>query len=541
MYIIGINGGLRLGYQDTSAVLIKDGEVISAIEEERLNRIKHAPGQLPLRSIQWLLEKNSLSIKDVDVVASHGSTWGDWFPKTLRDFFLFHFGHSPRMHVVHHHDAHAASTFYASGFNEAMILSIDGSGDGVSTQLAIGKGTDLKVSQRYHRPDSLGLFYSLFTQYCGYIRDRDEYKLMGLSSYGSRNAFDFGWLLEHESGSYHLNTDFIKEIKTGMPQPTKQEMAFNENFLKKLKKKRLKHEPLTQHYKDVAASAQELLEQVVIGIVRRFHEETGIRKLCLAGGVALNCVANQKLMNLDFIDDIYVQPASSDAGISLGAAYLAAAENGCSPLPMKSIYLGSSFSNQEIEDVLRELRLDYHKIDDPAEIASDLIAESKVIGWFQGAMEFGPRALGARSILANPAIKEMQDTVNRKIKFRESFRPFCPSVLEEDVHEFFSGTKLASPHMTITYDVKAEKENSIPAVTHVDGTARIQTVNQKQHLLYWELLQRLKKKTGIGVVLNTSFNVDNEPIVNSPRDAVATFYGSGMDALVIGNFLLTKG
>ena len=473
-------------------------------------------------------------------MGSHGITWGETYQNVLEGYFKHEFGHSPKVIRFHHHDAHAASAYYASGFDEAMVLSIDNSGDGVSTELAVGKGSEMKVVEQIERPNSLGIYYSLLTQFCGFIRDSDEYKLMGLSSYGNRDAYDFSWLLKVENGHYHFNTDYIKQVKPGESQPSRQQAMYGEKLIEKLGKHRRSGEPVTDFYKNVAASAQQQLESAIVALVTRFHEETGLRKICLAGGVALNCVANQKIMNLDFIDEIYVQPASSDAGISLGAAYLAAAEMGDTPQKMEHAFLGPPYSNNEIKKVLDLLQLDYKRCDSPALVAAEMVAQNKVVGWFQGNMEFGPRALGTRSILANPAQKEMQDIVNHKIKFRESFRPFCPSVLENESKAFFVGKQDSSPYMTITYDANERSVKEIPAVVHVDQTARIQTVNRETSPLYHEYLTELKKLTGIGVSLNTSFNRNNEPIVCSPVDAVSAFYGCGMDGLIIGDFVLKK-
>ncbi len=540
MKILGINGGTRAGYMDVAAALIIDGKVVAAIEEERLNRIKMSPAMISERSVIEVLRIAGISINDVDVIASHGSTWGDQYVNLLKGYFNSTFGYCPKIEIVHHHDAHAASAFFASGFDKAMILTIDDSGDGISTQSAIGENSSIKVINRVSRPNSLGIFYSLITQFCGFRREYDEYKLMGLSSYGNRDKYDFSWLLDCAEGKYNLNTDFVIGIAPGEPSPSRQEMFFNEKLIEKLGPKRLNGEPITEFYKDVAASAQKHLEDTLIELVTGLHGETGLRKLCLAGGVALNCVANQKLMNLDFVDEIFIQPAASDAGVSLGAAYLVAQKNGDIPQPTGNTYLGSEFSNEEIEETLVLLNTSYDTIENPARYAAVKIAENKIIGWFQGRSEFGPRALGNRSILANPQVAEMKDKINERIKFRESFRPFCPSVLEEDATVYFAGKSAVSPYMNITYDVLANAVDLIPAVTHIDQTSRIQTVNEKQNPLFYKLLTELKEITNLGVVLNTSFNVKGEPIVNSPRDAIATFYGSGLDCLVIGNYVVKK-
>ncbi|MEI6346639.1 MAG: carbamoyltransferase C-terminal domain-containing protein [Bacteroidota bacterium] len=540
MYILGVNGGVRIGYQDISATLMKDGKVLFAIEEERLNRIKFSPGQLPELAIEECLKQANISIRDIDIVASHGSTWGDEYAQKLTNYFLYTFGFCPKLEFVHHHDSHSSSAFYASGFNQAMVISIDASGDSVSTQLSVGKGNSMELFKRYYRPNSLGIYYSLFTQFCGFRRDSDEYKLMGLSAYGNRNKYDMSHILNFDNGELLLNEKYMKSIPKGESQPTRQEMAFSDLLLQEFGSKRLKHEPFDQRFKDVAASTQAQLENTIIEMVHYFYRETGIRKICFAGGVALNCLVNQKVMNLDFIDDIYVQPASSDAGISMGAAMYVASKNGFKIEPITSALLGMEFTNEEIKKTLDDIGVDYLEIKNPSKTAAELVSQNKIIGWFQGRMEFGPRALGARSILANPAMPDVKNVINAKIKYRESYRPFCPSVVEEESSNYFIGKAPISPFMNITFDVKEEMKAVIPGVVHADGTARIQTVSKNNNPIYYEFLIELKKLTGHPVSVNTSFNTNNEPIVASPSDAIASFYRSGLDALVIGNFLLTK-
>lgn len=541
MYVLGVNGGVRMGYQDISATLIKDGKVIFAIEEERLNRIKFSPGQLPELSIEACLKFAGISIHNIDFIASHGSTWGDEYATKLRDYFKNTFGHCPPIEFVHHHDAHCASAWFGSGFDEAMILSMDASGDGVSTQLSVGRNSQMELFKRFYRPNSLGLYYSLFTQLCGFRRDSDEYKLMGLAAYGNREKYDLSHILNFKDGSLFLNEKYIKPIPEGGSQPTRQEIAYSNALTDEFGTKRLKNTPFDERYKDIAASVQKRLEDTIIDMVTYFHQQTGLRKICLSGGVALNCLTNQRIMNLDFIDEIYVQAASSDAGISLGAAMYVSSIKGIKPEPMNSALLGIEFSNNEIEKCLNDIGIKYNYIEDPSYEAAKLIASNKVIGWFQGRMEFGPRALGSRSILANPAMENVKDIINQKIKYRESYRPFCPSIIEEDINIYFKGKTSKSPFMNITFDVIENKRNEIPGVVHIDGTARIQTVNKENQPIFHNLLRSLKNLTGHSIVVNTSFNTNNEPIVCTPYDAVATFYRSGLDALVIGNFVISKG
>lgn len=540
MYILGINGGVRLGYQDIAACLLKDGEIICAVEEERLNRIKFSPGQLPELAIYECLKQANISFNQIDIIASHGITWGSEYEEKLNDYFKYTFGASKNIEFVHHHTAHAASSFYGSGFDKAMIITIDASGDGVSTQFMIGSNKKMELIKRIERPNSLGIFYSLITQFCGFRRDSDEYKLMGLSAYGNKNAYDLSDILSYKNGEYFLNIEYLKPVKKGMSQPTRQEMAFSNKLIKLLGNKRLKHEPIEQKHMDIAASAQKLLEDVIVDMVTHFHKQTGLRKICLAGGVALNCLVNQKIMNLDFIDDIYVQPAASDAGVALGSAMYVSAQNNILPKPIDSALLGPEYSNNQIKQALENINVKYQKCSDIEAYTAKLLSENKVVGWFQDRLEFGPRALGARSILANPAMPKVKDVLNAKIKFRESYRPFCPSITEDDLNIYFNGSISKSPFMNITFDVKDQVKNIIPGVVHNDGTARIQTVSSKHQPKFYKLIKEFEKISGFPVVVNTSFNTNNEPIVANPYDAVSSFYRSGIDVLVIGDFVVEK-
>jgi carbamoyltransferase len=297
---------------------------------------------------------------------------------------------------------------------------------------------------------------------------------------------------------------------------------------------------MSHYYEDIAAAGQEHLENVVVDLVSRMHQETNLRKLCFAGGVALNCVLNQKLMNLDYIEELYIQPAASDAGLALGACYIIAKREGFETEPLTDVYLGPQYANAEIKEALDLTNVRHEEISDVASYAAHKVVENKIVGWYQGQMEFGPRALGSRSILANPMNPDMKDIVNNKIKFREQFRPFTPSILEEDLPQYFKGKMKVSPYMTITYDAKQGVSEIIPSVIHVDNTVRVQTVNSCQNALYYEYLQELKKLSGHGITLNTSFNVKGDPVVNTPYNALATFYGSGMDILIMGNFIIKK-
>jgi carbamoyltransferase len=541
MIVLGINGGFRAGYQDVSACLVQHGKVIAAIEEERLSRVKYSAGRLPYLSVLEVLKIAGLSITDIDVVAFHGSTWEAEIDGRVQQYFLHHFGYSPPVKRYHHHSCHAAGAFYSSPFDEALIITMDNSGDGISTQIAIGKGAEIQILKRFERPDSLGLFYSMVTQFCGFTKDSDEYKLMGLAAYGDRSKHDFSWLIHFDNEDLKLNINYINKVGAKAPSLHRDEMIFNELFAAKMGMgRRLPNQTITQVYKDIAASAQLHLENLVLQIASHYLHKTGQKNLCTAGGVALNCLMNQRLMNELPIDGLFVQPASTDAGISMGAAWLATYEAGEKPVAPVDTFLGNEYSDEEIKSILDICQIAYQKTDDPAEQAAILISQNKVIGWYQGRMEFGPRALGNRSILANPGMPNIQLVVNRKIKFREGFRPFGASVLEEDAARYFDGKLPVSPYMTLTYKVKKDMTGPLAGVTHADGSCRIQTVTSKQNKLYYDLLRHLKNKTGVGACLNTSFNLKYEPIVCTPQQAIATFYASGLDALIIGHYLIWK-
>ncbi len=541
MKILGISGGFRQGYQDPAACLVVNGVVVAAIEEERLNRVKFSPGRLPYLSVSEVLKIGKIKFSDLDYIAFHGSTWGDEIQPKLEQYFIQHFGSCPPLYRFHHHDCHASSTYYASGFDKATVITLDNSGDGVSLQIMKGENGKLELIERFLRPHSLGLYYQIFTQYCGYVKDSDEYKLMGLSSYGNKEAYDLSWLIDFDNGKLMINEDYIVVPQSGKPSLHKDEMVFNDFFIKKMgKSRRLPRSDFEPFYIDVAASAQKHFEDLLLKIVSYYVKITGYTKVCLGGGSALNCVANQKIMNANFVDDLFIQPAAGDAGIAIGSAWLLSHKLGDIPKKQNNSYLGSKYSNENIKEILDSNGIKYKKVSQVSKDAANEIMDNKVVGWFQGAAEFGPRALGNRSILANPIHPEMKEILNNKIKFRESYRPFCPSVLEEDLQLYFQGKLSKSPYMTITFDVKENAKKLLPAITHIDGTARIQTVNKDQNERFYELLTELKRNTGHGVVINTSFNLSNEPIVNSPREAIATFFASGMDVLYLEDFKIIK-
>lgn len=536
MYILGLSGGIRHGNQDGSASLLKDGKLVAAAEEERFMKVKFAPGLLPLRAIKFCLNFASISIHDVDYVVFPGITYSNII-QILESFFIHHFGHSPKIKLVDHHMAHAASVFYTSGFIESMIFTTDLSGDSKCTTLCHGSGNEIKIIKEFHRPNSLGIFYSMITQYLGFPRDSDEYKVMGLSSYGKK-IHDFNWLLSYGEGDYSLNLDYMKDVNN-KPMPSKQESLYNEKFLLKLDKPRIEGQNIVDYHKDIAKSAQEHLNNVAISLIEFLHKKTELKNLCVVGGVGLNVVMNQKLNELPFVDNIFLTSVSGDNGLSLGAALIVAKEYDFPVSKYEHAFWGPKYQDSEIESVLSRAKVSYKKIKNISKEIAQLIAEGKIVGWFQGRMEFGARALGSRSILSDPRDKNMKEKLNKYVKFREDFRPFAPSIMEEHTSEFFIDCK-ESPFMAITYNVDSTKQKEIPTPTHVDNTARVQTISKDQNNLYYDLIKNFEKETSIPVITNTSLNVMGQPICLSPVDALSTFFSTGMDALAIGNYLLLK-
>ena len=602
MYTLGINAV----YHDSAACLVKDGQVIAAAEEERFTHVKHAKRpipfstyELPFHAIAYCLKQADINLVDVEHIAysydpfqqlgkySHDATitlplqpsahpipaeWESvWDP-----LFLSSIVNAPRhlvggvphhlkarwsgarwdgpyqWHFVPHHLAHVASAFYPSPFDQAAILTLDGRGEKATTNYGMGKGNQLELLGQVNMPHSLGILYEQVTEYLGFLHSSDEYKVMALASFGKPHYVDdFREMIQlKEDGQYTIKSPQLKE-RFGLP--------------------RLKGEPIEQRHYDIAHSLQVVLEETVLAIADWLHKTTTADNLCMAGGVALNCVMNARLRDKSSFKNIWVQPAAGDAGTALGAAfwidveesqslhgYASYRQNELAGLAhsnvknqinaecltakkryrMEHAFLGPSYSDQEIEEFLRWSKLPYRRLVNIAEETADILAQDKVIGWFQGRMEFGPRALGGRSILASPINGSMQARLN-EIKDREDFRPVAPVVLEEEAANWFTNAKV-SPFMLFVFDVLPSKADKIPAVRHVDGTARIQTINRQQHPLYYDLLKAFQARTGVPVLVNTSFNTRGEPIVCSPRDAIECFWTSPLDALVIGSFLLEK-
>ncbi len=593
--------GLSCFYHDSAAVLIKDGEIISAVQEERFSRVKHDSG-FPINSIKYCLQTEQIDLNSVDSIIYYEKpfltfkrlietylgvsprgcrsfiaamkTWlkGKLFLKTIiknkiykiqKDLFKNALEEPPKILFSEHHLSHAAAAFYPSPFKKAAVICMDGVGEFATTSVWIGNNTSLNGLWNINFPHSLGLFYSAFTFYCGFKVNSGEYKLMGLAPYGQPIYKDTikKYLIDiKKDGTFRLNLSYFK-FHRGFTMTSKK---FHKLFGKP---PRIRETKISQFHMDLAASIQEVTEEIVLKLAKSVRKETGLKYLCLSGGVALNCVANGKLLKSKIFDNIWIQPASGDAGSALGAALVGYYYSKQKKRfinkndSMKGSYLGCKFTNKEIINYLQSINSTFHTFKDDIlfEKISRLIAEGKVIGWFNGPMEFGPRALGARSIIGDPRNIEMQSIMNLKIKYRESFRPFAPSILEEDVSSQFE-IKVKSPYMLLVAPIKKnlrkkidDKQASLfgieklkversilPAITHIDYSSRIQTVNKKTNPRYYKLIKKFKEMTGCPTIVNTSFNVRGEPIVCSPKDAYTCFMRTEMDVLVLENQILFK-
>ena len=557
MYVLGIN----CYYHDSAACLIKDGKVIAAAEEERFTREKHT-NKFPVHAIDYCLREAGISFSEISHI---GFFWNPWirlrkgmsillryFPKSITAFRDANTGFNMmrvkneiknnfrtsnfKFYYIEHHLAHAASCFFVSPFKEAAILSIDGTGESTTTLLAIGRENKIKVLKRIKFPHSIGLVYNAVTEFLGFKRDSDEWKVMGLAPYGKPAYYnEFKRLIKLKpDGSFKLDLSYFKFQYGGEPY-------YSKKFVKVFGQPRKEDDPIEKRHEDIAHSLQLVTEEAILHIVKYLQKATNQKKLCLAGGVALNSVANGRIITETKFRDIFVQPAANDAGTSLGSAFYIYNQILKNPRSyiMHDAYLGPEYSEREIEAELKKNNLDYIKSDNITKDAAKLLSEGKIVGWFQDRMEFGPRALGNRSILADPRKAEMKDIINAKVKYRESFRPFAPSVLEEYTSEYFEHD-YPSPFMLLVYKIKKNKQKLIPAVTHADGTGRLQTVNKKINPLYWNLIDEFRKLTNIPVILNTSFNIKGEPIVCSPKDAINCFKNTGIDCLAIGPFLVKQ-
>lgn len=594
MYILGISAY----YHDSAACLLLDGEIVAAAQEERFTRKKHDSG-FPARAIAFCLEYANIRPENLEFIVFYDKpflkferlleTYLAFAPKGYKSFAvsmpiwvkdkLFQkkviakelsklLGNEirwqDRLLFSEHHLSHAASAYFPSPFDESAVLTMDGVGEWTTTSLAVGKGNQLSVHKEIHFPHSIGLLYSAFTYYTGFKVNSGEYKLMGLAPYGEPKYVDLikdNLIDIKEDGSFHLNMSYF-DYCTGL---TMTNWRFDRLFQGK---PRTSESSLTQKEMDLAASVQKVTEEIVVKLARGIASETGQRNLCLAGGVALNCVANGVLLRENIFENIWIQPASGDAGGALGAALGAyhimlgnsrAKRNGTDE--MKGSYLGPDFNASDTKRQLGEAGAVFSQLSDDEiiDVTANALADGKAIGWMNGRMEFGPRALGARSIIADARSPEMQKILNLKVKYRESFRPFAPSVLRDDVDDWFELDR-ESPYMLLVADVKRSKHrkmtdeenrlfgieklnvprSDIPAITHVDYSARVQTVHKETNPRYHAVISKFKELTGCPVIVNTSFNVRGEPIVCSPRDAFKCFMGTELDYLVVGNFFLRK-
>lgn len=576
MYILGLNAY----HADSSAALLKDGVLIAAIEEERFRRIKHWAG-FPSEAIRFCLEDAGITLDQVDHIAIGRDIKAKRLKKivfaashpaiglkaisnrllnarqvnSLAKEFAIHFpgvqedSIYSRIHHVEHHRAHLASAFYASPFPEAALLSIDGSGDFTTTMMGVGRGTTMEVLDSIDFPHSIGVFYSAFTQYLGFPHYGDEYKVMGLAPYGKPLYIDKLRDIVHlkNDGTFRLNLSYFNVtrgnvISYGEDHIPVVDRLYSQKLASSFGPERKKGEELSQYHKDIAASVQAFTEQIIFHLLTSLHERTQLTAVCIAGGVAQNSVANGKITRNTPYKNVYIPSAGHDAGISMGAAMYVRHQILQQPRvsAVKSAYTGSHFSNEAIEQFLQDEGVSFKRYQDQDlfDRVAQALADGAVIGWFNGRAEFGPRALGGRSILADPRRHDAKELLNAKVKRRESFRPFAPSILAEQVQEYFEVTD-AVPFMEKVFPIRKDKQDQIPAVTHVDGTGRLQSVEKDVTPRYYQLIHAFFEKTGVPILLNTSFN-ENEPIVNTPAEALDCFRRTNMDMLVLENIIIER-
>ena len=572
MVILGINAY----HGDASAAIVVDGQLVAAAEEERFNRIKHVAG-FPTGAVRYCLDAAGLRPGDIDHIALARNPWARLLKKALyavrmprlaadRLAALLRFAGigddlsealgvgrgeiKPAFHRIEHHRAHLASSFFVSPFDDAALLSVDGLGDFASTMWGTGRGATLEIRGAISFPHSLGIYYTAVSQYLGFWKYGDEYKVMGLAAYGEPefgNEFQDIVDLDGRLG-FSLGLDYFLHHKTGPEMTWRQGQPvlgrlYSDGLIECLGPARERDSAIEPRHENVAASLQARLEEVMFTLLNRLHTETGSKALCMAGGVAFNCVVNGQIFERTPFEAVYIPPAAGDSGLAVGAAYYVWNHVLGNPrsFEMRHAYWGPGFSPETIEQLLTSRGVTFRKIEDSDELCdwtAGRIAEGKVVGWFQGRMEWGPRALGNRSIVADPRRPEMKDVLNKRIKHREPFRPFSPSVLAECVDEYFEAPA-PSPFMLMTYRVRPDKREVIPAPTHVDGTGRVQTVDRGVSPLYWTLIRAFGRRTGVPVVLNTSFN-ENEPIVCTPEEALECFLRTRMDVLVLGSCVVER-
>ena len=581
MNILGINAY----HGNASAAVVCDGQLVAAVEEERFNRVKYAAG-FPLAAIRYCLKEAGLKLEEIDHVAVPRNPLARLGTKLfyalrmpsfargrakvlvkftgVREALAAAFDSDPetikaQFHRIEHHQAHLASAFFVSPFERAALLSADGLGDFASTMWGSGSGNRMEIVDAIAFPHSLGLYYTAVTQYLGFQKFGDEYKVMGLAAYGEPEKLEaFRDIVQFNANGngngFRLGLEYFVHHRTGPEMswaeadktPTLGKL-FSEQMSQKLGAARLAEEPVEQRHRNLAASLQARLEEVYLGMLRKLAKATGLKSICLAGGVAFNCVANGKIFETTPFEQVYVQPAAGDAGLAVGAAYYVWHQKLRKPrsFVMDHAYWGPGYSAGETRAAMESSGISGKgyvvqelPVQELTRRAAAIVADGKILGWFQGRAEWGPRALGNRSIVADPRRADMKDTLNRRIKHREIFRPFAPSILAEETGEWFEKSH-PSPFMTLAYAVRPEKRALIPAPTHVDGTGRLQTVTKEANPRYHALISAFRDLTGVPVVLNTSFN-DNEPIVCRPEEAIDCFLRTKMDALVLGDFLVTR-
>jgi carbamoyltransferase len=576
MYILGLNAY----HADSSAAIFKDGEMIAATEEERFRRVKHWAG-FPSLAVQFCLKEAGITLSEVDHIAigrdpkakmdkkilfllkNPGGGWNAVLDRLKNakkiasleeEFVQFDPAVTKqqlknKIHQIEHHRSHLASAFFASPFEEAALLSIDGSGDFSTTMIGTGKDNQIEVLDSVDFPHSVGLFYTAFTQLLGFPHYGDEYKVMGLAPYGEpkyleqlKDVINFT-----DDGLFTLNQKYFRSAKSGIISYGKDHIPvvaplYSEQMTEKFGAVRTKDEALSQYHKDMAASVQRFTEQLIFHILVHLHKKTGLDNVCIAGGVAQNSVANGKITRNTPFRNVYIPSAGHDAGISMGCALYVYNHILKQPRtnPVRSAYTGSRFSNEEIEKYLQSRNIIYtrYENDELYQRVTDKLIDAGVVGWFNGRAEFGPRALGARSIIADPRRADAKELLNSKIKRRESFRPFAPSILKEYVPEYFEVMDEV-PFMEKVFPIRKDKQHLIPAVTHADGTGRLQTVDKNITPRYYQLIEVFRQKTGVPILLNTSFN-ENEPIVNSPEHALDCFLRTSMDMLVLENCVIER-
>lgn len=569
--------GINAYHGDASAAIVVDGQLIAAVEEERFNRIKHWAG-FPAASIRYCLEQAGLTIDQVDHVAisfhpkanlpkrlayvmkqrpsvaslldrlrRQGKTLG--LEQQLAEACGVEPGQiKAKLHRLEHHQTHVASGFLISPFERAAILSVDGMGDFVSTMTALGQGADWEVLDRVYYPHSLGFLYNAVTIYLGFPHYGDEYKVMGLAPYGKPEFADvFRKMVSPKGDGFRLNLDYFTHHTEGIRMAwndgaPRVEPFHSDKLVQALGPMRQADEPTNAHHENIAASLQLVTEEIIFHLLDRLHQRTGLDQLCLAGGVAMNSVANGKITRNTRFKEIYVPAGAADNGTSFGAAFHVWNRQLKQPRTFiqRHAYLGCAFTPDECEEAIKAKNLNYTSYGESEllDATVDALCNGKVIGWFQGNMEFGARALGHRSLIADPRRTDMRDLINLKIKFREKFRPFAPSILAEHVSEFFELDE-PSPFMERVLPIREEKRSLIPAVTHVDGSGRLQTVSKETSPLYYALIERFRQRTGIPIILNTSLN-ENEPVVRTPTEALACFLRTSMDVMVLGPHMVSR-